>query len=150
MLELGALDESGYLEDGSVMVGGSVSLTQRDIRMLQLAKSAICAGLVTLACECGISLSDVPGLYIAGGFGSHLNTASAAAIGLIPESMTGRVKILGNSALAGAARLLLDRDRIADAQKLAANSVHVPLSGNSRFNQNFMNAMLFGEDDLFW
>ena len=75
--------------------------------------------------------------------------ASAAAIGLIPGGLTDRVKILGNSALTGAARLLLNRDFVSDARKLAQDSIHVPLSGNSRFNQHFMNAMLFGDDDIF-
>ncbi len=45
LLETEALDETGYLEDDPAVISGPVSLTQDDIRAVQLAKSAIHAGL---------------------------------------------------------------------------------------------------------
>ena len=148
-LENGHIDETGAVEEDFLPLSGNVRLLPSDIRAVQLAKGAIAAGIRTLLELAEVSEADIHTLYIAGGFGSHLNPASAAAIGLIPESMLDRVKILGNSALSGAARLLLDRREISAAQKLAAAAVPLALSGNSRFNRHFMNAMLFGDDDLF-
>ena len=45
LLESGQMDETGYLEDGDAVIAGDVKLTQQDIRMVQLAKSAVCAGM---------------------------------------------------------------------------------------------------------
>ena len=147
-LETGDIDETGAVEADFLPLAENVRLLPADVRAVQLAKGAIAAGIRTLLELAQITEEEIRTLYIAGGFGSHLNTASAAAIGLIPAGLAGRVKILGNSALSGAARLLLDRELISDARKLARESTHVPLSGNSRFNYHFMNAMLFGDEDI--
>lgn len=148
-LETGDIDETGAVEEDSLPLADSIALIPADVRAVQLAKGAIAAGIRTLLELAEISTEEVDRLYIAGGFGSHLNTDSAAAIGLIPQQLKDRVVILGNSALSGAARLLLDQELVAEAENLAQNAVHVTLSGNNRFNQHFMNAMLFGEDDIF-
>ena len=57
LLELELLDETGYLEDDPAVLCGAVSLTQKDVRMIQLAKSAVCAGMRTLAHHAGLRLS---------------------------------------------------------------------------------------------
>ena len=148
-LETEDIDETGAVEEDTLPLTDSIALIPADVRAVQLAKGAIAAGIRTLLELAEISAEEIDRLYIAGGFGSHLNTESAAAIGLIPKQLKDRVVILGNSALSGAGRLLLDQKLIADAEKLAQNAIHVTLSGNSRFNQHFINAMLFGEDDIF-
>lgn len=148
-LETGDIDETGAVEAESLPLAAVVRLLPRDVRAVQLAKGAIAAGIRTLLELAEVSEEEVGTLYIAGGFGSHLNTASAAAIGLIPAAMANRVRILGNSALSGAARLLLNRELICEARNLARQVESVTLSGNSRFSHHFMNAMLFGEEDLF-
>ena len=48
LVELEQLDETGLLEQDPAPVAPPVCLTQKDVRMVQLAKSAICAGLSTL------------------------------------------------------------------------------------------------------
>lgn len=148
-LETGDIDETGAVEADFLPLTEDVQLLPADVRAVQLAKGAIAAGIRTLLELAEVTEEDIHTLYIAGGFGSHLNTASAAAIGLIPGSLQNRVQVLGNSALSGAARLLLNRTLISDARKLAEKAVPVTLSGNSCFNRHFMNAMLFGEEDLF-
>ena len=147
-LETGDIDETGAVEEDRLALTDRVFLLPADIRAVQLAKGAIAAGIRTLLEQAKVSEADIETLYIAGGFGSHLNTASAAAIGLIPRELENRVKILGNSALSGAAKLLLDRRNVISARELAKKAVSVTLSGNSRFSTHFMEAMLFG-DDLF-
>lgn len=147
-LETGRIDETGATEADALPLAEHVSLLPGDIRAVQLAKGAIAAGIRTLLDQADTPEEEIKTLYIAGGFGSHLNTASAAAIGLIPRSLEERVRILGNSALSGAARLLLDGQLLSDARRLAAKTTHVTLSGNARFNQYFMEAMLFGDEEL--
>ena len=85
-------------------------------------------------------------LYIAGGFGSHLNTVSAAKIGLLPEQLLGRTVVLGNGAIAGAAMALLNRDTRQTLTKIAKESVHVNLGGNPSFNEKYVEHMFFGDE----
>ena len=61
---------------------------------------------------------------------------------VVPE-LTERVEIIGNAALAGAAQILLDREKIQQVRQIAASSRHWNLGGNPRFNEYYMNAMLF-------
>lgn len=148
-LETGDIDETGAAEDDTLPLTKNIALLPRDIRAVQLAKGAIAAGIRTLLELAEVSEEDIGCLYIAGGFGSHLNVASAAAVGLIPRGLEHRVKILGNGALSGAAQLLLCREAVECTRELARQAIPVTLSGNSRFNQHFMEAMLFGNEDIF-
>ena len=143
MLDLEIMDESGYLEDDEVALSDKVVLTQQDIRMLQLAKSAINAGMLTLVSRSGVSVADVKHLYIAGGFGHYLNTSNAARIGLIPKALLGRISVVGNAALAGASMLLLDVSKREKAEALAKNTHSVELSGDKLFADIYMNGMMF-------
>jgi len=142
-LETEEIDETGAMEEDFLPLAENVKLLPADIRAVQLAKGAIAAGIRTLLEAAEVREGDIETLYIAGGFGSHLNADSAAAIGLIPPSLKNKVKILGNAALSGAARLLLDREQIVMAEELAKKSRHINLGGNSRFNEHFIDAMLF-------
>ncbi|MEG2596369.1 MAG: ASKHA domain-containing protein, partial [Ruthenibacterium sp.] len=67
------LDETGYLQDDAdfFALTDTVHITQRDIRMVQLAKSAVCAGTRTLLDTADVSFAQVQRLAIAGGFGSY-------------------------------------------------------------------------------
>ena len=96
-----------------------------------------------------VDLEEIQTLYIAGGFGSHLNVASAAAIGLIPAAIQDRVRVIGNASLTGASAMLLNQRQKESGQALAMSAKHVNLGGNPRFNQNYMEQMLFGDEDLF-
>ena len=148
-LELERVDETGFAEEGDLSLTENVSLIPADVRAVQLAKGAIAAGIRSLLEEARVSEEEIDTLFIAGGFGSHLNVASAAAIGLIPPNLQKKVCVLGNAALSGAAKILLDKQEMARAEQTAQCARHVNLGGSSRFNQHFMEAMLFGEDDLF-
>lgn len=143
LLDLEWMDETGALEDADIALAPGVTLLQKDIRAVQLAKAAIAAGIETLLEASGTDYQQIKKLYIAGGFGSHLNIQSAARIGLIPAELTERVVIIGNAALAGAAQILLDREKIQQVRQIAASSRHWNLGGNPRFNEYYMNAMLF-------
>ena len=80
----------------SARISTAVYVTQKDIRSVQLAKSAICAGIRTLLHLIGISEPHVKAFYIAGGFGSFLDLKSAAAIGLFPADLIDVAHVIGN------------------------------------------------------
>jgi len=143
ILDLEILDETGYLEDDDVSLCPTISLTQQDIRMVQLAKSAIYSGICTLMRSSGVSFDDIGKMYIAGGFGNYLNMRSAARVGLIPSELEDRISVIGNAALAGASMLLLNKDMRNKAKDVADKACVVELSSNPVFAELYMNNMLF-------
>ena len=99
----------GNLEEDFVLVdanksgtGDAVALTPKDIREVQLAKSAISCGIIALTEKAGLSYDEVDALFVAGGFGNYMNIESAIRIGLLPQEMKGKVIQIGNTAGAGA------------------------------------------------
>jgi uncharacterized 2Fe-2S/4Fe-4S cluster protein (DUF4445 family) len=143
MLELELMDETGFLEDGDVILAKNVVLTQNDVRALQLAKSAIYSGLCTLVNKCNTDLANVTKLYVAGGFGRYLNMHSATRIGLLPEEMSEGIEIVGNAALAGASMLLLNSTLREQAENIAKNAEGIELASDPVFAELYMSSMLF-------
>lgn len=147
-LQLEYIDETGAADEDLILADG-IELQQADIRALQLAKAAIAAGIQTLLEEASVSYDEISTLYIAGGFGSHLNADSAAKIGLIPKELKEKVQVIGNASLTGSLQMLLDTASLERSRIIAAQSTHISLGGNPKFNQNYMEQMLFGDDDFF-
>lgn len=145
-LQCEEIDETGALEEDELFLAENVSLKPRDIRAVQLAKAAIAAGMETLLETAGASMDEVQTLYIAGGFGSHLNVQSAAMIGLLPAELTERTVILGNAALSGTASVLLNVQEQEVLRGIASLATHVNLGGNPTFNEKYIEQMMFGEE----
>ncbi len=146
MLKTGVLEEDGYLEDVFDVFGGVV-LTPKDVRMLQLAKSAIYGGIMTLLDSEGIAPEDVRKFYIAGGFGYYLNADNAASIGLIPRALAARSSAVGNAALGGASMLLLNASKRDECRRLAEIASLRELSANPVFERFYVEGMIFGSND---
>ena len=146
-LKQGWVDETGYMAVGesvSVELGGSVfQFTNADVRQLQLAKAAIAAGVRALIEEVGISVEDLDGVYMAGGFGSHLNVEHAIDIGLLPKIAAERVSVWGNAALGGAIRFIIEENAEEAIDTLAQECDYIELSMHSRFNDLYIEEMLF-------
>ncbi|MDO5445284.1 MAG: ASKHA domain-containing protein [Eubacteriales bacterium] len=144
-LKTGGIDETGAVDEDFLPLSNGVVLMPKDVRSVQLAKAAIAAGIITLMENAGVQTEEISTLYIAGGFGSHLNVESAAAIGLIPEALSDRVSVIGNGALTGAEQMLLNKGMIQDGERIVQLSRHINLGGNPQFNNNYMEQMLFPE-----
>lgn len=157
LLELEILEESGYLnhevcrqhgldvpgQPNKVALTPEVSLTQGDIRALQMAKAAIRAGIDALLAYSGRRAEDIPVLFLAGGFGSHLSPKSAAEIGMIPPVLADRAVPAGNAALSGAAMLLLDRSKWDACAQLAGTAYTLPLATDPKFRDAYIERMIF-------
>lgn len=143
LLELEIIDETGAMEEESCRIADGVLLTQRDVRALQLAKAAIAAGMDSLLHAAQCPADEVAAVYLAGGFGSHLDLASAARIGLIAPALANRVRVIGNAALDGAAMLLMDTSLREKTAALRQQAQHVRLDGNPFFSQRYVDAMMF-------
>lgn len=119
-----------------------LGLTQKDIREIQLAKGAIGAGIRTLLNEAGLGLEDVKKVYLAGGFGSHMDQRSACRVGLLPREWEDRIHPVGNSAGLGAIMATLSRQKLDEAANLRNRVTYLELSGSSLFQQEYMMQMM--------
>ena len=147
LLECGACDGGGRLENGSFAIGDTgISLSQKDVRELQLAKAAIAAGIEMLAQEMGISISEIEEVHIAGAFGNALKPENACKIGLIPEELLGRILSVGNAAGVGCCRALMNRDFWHASQRLADRAGFLELATLPDFQDAFVDALAFYEE----
>lgn len=143
LLDTEELDESGYLEDGEAVISAPVVLTQKDIRMVQLAKSALCSGVQTLLHEAGVLADETESLFVAGGFGSYLNIKNACRIGLLPMEFSKKIQVVGNAALAGASMLLLNENFRNEVKEICQKANVVELSTNAFFMDAYIDNMSF-------
>ena len=143
LLALEELTSDGCLGAATVPLWEGVTLTQEDVRALQQAKAAVCAGLLTLLHHSGVPADEVEVLYTAGGFGSRLNGRNAAAIGLLPRDLSPHIEPAGNAALDGAVRLLLDVSAREQLTALAEKVQVVELATDPYFTRHFIEKMSF-------
>lgn len=161
MLEMELLDETGCIADESesfaeyigkdrdenpcFQITKNIYLTGKDIREIQLAKAAICAGIRTLLKEAKLAFSDIDKVMIAGGFGSHIRKESACRIGLIPKEFLNKITFVGNTAGAGAVSILLSRKAREIADTIREKSKYLELSQNATFMEQYIEEMMFEE-----
>lgn len=162
MLELEAVTEAGRLLSADDVPGPAgarifpregqqafrlrdeVFVAAQDIREIQLAKAAIRAGAETLLELQGKTAADITELVIAGGFGAFMDKYSALRIGLLPQVPPERIRHVGNSAGAGAAKALTPEGRGA-LEAFTRRCSYLELSSSRAFSEHFMDYMAFGE-----
>ena len=120
-----------------------IYLTQDDIRQVQLAKGAICAGVRLMAGQLGKKVTDISRVLLAGAFGSFMDPDSACTIGLLPEELRGRITAVGNAAGSGARLLARDRAEIQLAQGLKEKIEFLELASLKEFSGTFARSMNF-------
>jgi uncharacterized 2Fe-2S/4Fe-4S cluster protein (DUF4445 family) len=134
-------------EEGIVLArtgdGRDIVFCQKDVRELQLGKSAIRSGLDALLNYAGLAYDDIQALYIAGGFGFNLNMESAAGIGLIPEALLPKVSLVGNSALGGAVKYLLNPEHDETLRRIITRSEEFSLPEDRYFSAHFIDNVTF-------
>lgn len=138
----GLIDETGLLITGesvTVVTGESpIIFTQKDVREVQLAKSAVRAGIEILLEEAGISYENIEKVFLAGGFGYTMESDSAVTIGLFPTQLKNKIQAVGNAALGGCAKFLLNPACEPEIQKIAANAKEINLATHPRFEEIFI------------
>ncbi len=148
LLELDIIDESGRMEEKIYRLGGTaVTLTQKDVREVQLAKAAIRAGIELLAQTLGISISQIRQVSLAGAFGNYLSPSSACRIGMIPPELEDRIVPIGNAAGAGARMCALSGAEYLRSRQIAADTEFLELASLPQFQDSYVDALLFSEDE---
>jgi uncharacterized 2Fe-2S/4Fe-4S cluster protein (DUF4445 family) len=123
----------------------AITITQRDVRELQLAKGAIRSGIQALLQDAGRKAEEISGVIIAGAFGSYIDPSSAITIGMFPSLPLDRFRQVGNAAGTGARLALISRQKRAEAQEIARQVRYIELAGVPNFQRLFAEAMYLGD-----
>jgi len=122
-------------------VGVDITMTQKDIRAIQLAKSAMYAGAKVLMKRFGVE--KIERVILAGAFGTYIDKRAAMLIGLFPDCRLDRVVAVGNAAGDGARLALLNEKKREAADEVAKQVHYIELSLDPSFEKEFVEAMYF-------
>jgi uncharacterized 2Fe-2S/4Fe-4S cluster protein (DUF4445 family) len=118
-----------------------LSITQNDVRAIQLAKAALRAGIDLLMGYAGVdALGD---MRLAGAFGAHIDPLYALVLGLVPDAPVEAVRSVGNAAGAGAVRALLSMQARTELESAARAVVKIETATEPQFQELFVAAMAF-------
>ena len=151
MLRTGLMDEAGQMEEKEMILvpesesglDRPVSILQKDLRELQMAKAAIRAGIELLAKHMGIQVNDIRNVWLAGAFGSFLDPQSACRIGMIPPVLNDRITPVGNAAGLGAQLAVSNKDCWQEADRLSTITEFLELAVLPDFQDTVVDALEF-------
>jgi uncharacterized 2Fe-2S/4Fe-4S cluster protein (DUF4445 family) len=126
---------SYLLKDGEPRI----TVTQNDVRAIQLAKAALYAGVKLLMEKQGVA--EVDTIRFAGAFGSFIDPKYAMVLGLIPDCDLAEVKAVGNAAGTGALMSLLNRDYRREIEREVSRIEKIETALEPHFQQLFIDAM---------
>jgi uncharacterized 2Fe-2S/4Fe-4S cluster protein (DUF4445 family) len=126
------------LHDGTAQGGPRISVTQGDIRAIQLAKSALYAGARLLMDEMGVDKVDR--VTLAGAFGAHISPKHAMVLGMIPDVPLDKVQSAGNAAGTGARIALCSVAARREVEELVGRITKVETAIEPRFQEHFVAA----------
>jgi uncharacterized 2Fe-2S/4Fe-4S cluster protein (DUF4445 family) len=128
--------------------GQDITITHVDIDNLLRAKAAIYAGFSVLADRVGVPTDAVEQMLIGGAFGKYINVEKAVEIGLLPDMPWEHFHFLGNTAVQGAYRALLDYQARAHIRTIAEQMTYIELSADNAFYDAFTSALFLPHTDL--
>jgi len=126
------------IHDGTAQNGPRITVTQGDIRAIQLAKSALYAGARLLMDEMGVETVDR--VILAGAFGAHISAKHAMVLGMIPDAPLDHVTSAGNAAGTGARIALCNIAARAQIESQVKRIHKVETAIEPRFQEHFVNA----------
>ncbi|MDB4133173.1 ASKHA domain-containing protein [Amylibacter sp.] len=124
--------------DGSASNGPKITITNRDIREIQMAKAALYSGARLLMDK--FEVDNVDRIVLAGAFGAHISPKHAMALGMIPDCKLKNVSSAGNAAGTGARIALLNHSARSDIEKIVTEIHKIETAIEPRFQEHFVNA----------
>lgn len=129
---------SYLIHDGSADGGPRVTVTQGDIRAIQLAKSALYAGARLLMDT--RETDTVDRVVLAGAFGAHISPLHAMVLGMIPDVPLDKVQSAGNAAGTGARIALCNLSSRRTIERVVREITKVETAIEPKFQEHFVNA----------
>jgi uncharacterized 2Fe-2S/4Fe-4S cluster protein (DUF4445 family) len=124
--------------DGTANGGPKITVTNRDIREIQMAKAALYSGARLLMDKFGVEKVDR--VVLAGAFGAHISTKHAMVLGMIPDAPLDKVTSAGNAAGTGARIALLNTDARGEIETIVRAIHKIETAIEPRFQEHFVNA----------
>lgn len=164
MLDAGVLDPGGRLKDDVhgaigfrvferehvrafvVDADAGIVVTQKDVRQIQLAKSAVRTAIDMLLAEAGVAPESVSRVLVAGGFGFHVDGRSLARLGMVPAGWADRMEFVGNTAKEGARAALVSSEARRRAEEIAGGVATLSLATHPDFQRRYIAALDFPAD----
>ncbi|MBB5514913.1 uncharacterized 2Fe-2S/4Fe-4S cluster protein (DUF4445 family) [Rubricella aquisinus] len=115
-----------------------ITVTNGDVRAIQLAKAALYAGARLLMDQMGVD--DVDRVVLAGAFGAHISPKHAMVLGMIPDCDVDKVTSAGNAAGSGARIALLNRSARREVEGIVRRIQKVETAVEPRFQEHFVAA----------
>ena len=124
-------------------ITNKVSLSQKDIRQVQLAKGAVRAGIEFLLRSKDITADKVDKVMIAGSFGYHLRAKSLINIGLLPIEFEDKIDFVGNTSKSGGQIFLLNKSYREELEQVVKKVNIIELSNYKDFDKVFVQSLGF-------
>ena len=124
--------------DGTADGGPKITVTNVDIRQIQMAKAALYSGARLLMDK--FEVDSVDRVVLAGAFGAHISPKHAMVLGMIPDAPLDKVTSAGNAAGTGARIALLNRDARSEIEETVRNIHKIETALEPRFQEHFVNA----------
>ncbi|MFK8049626.1 MAG: ASKHA domain-containing protein [Halioglobus sp.] len=118
-----------------------ITVSQNDVRQIQLAKAALYAGVKLLMDKMGVATVDR--IRLAGAFGSHISVKHAMVLGLIPDCELDQVSSAGNAAGTGARIALLNKASRSSIETVVRSIEKIETAVEAKFQEYFVDAMAF-------
>jgi len=165
LLKAGVIDASGKFRDGyggvrldvqgqrefivadgeETASGRELTITQNDVREIQLAKAAVLTGAMILMREARVGMEEIGKIYLAGAFGTYVKPESAVAVGMIPPFTLDYINSVGNAAGTGARQALISLEARVKADKLARKVHYIEFHIFPDFQEWYLKALSFPE-----
>jgi len=142
-------DEGFLIEKPARGYGGrALLITEKDIANLIRTKAAVFSACSLLLKNVGLTFDKIDALYIAGGFGRHLDVENAIRIGLLPDLGRDRFHYLGNTSLLGATLILLNGKNRAWVEDIAEDMTYLELNTESNYMNEYTGALFLPHTHL--
>jgi uncharacterized 2Fe-2S/4Fe-4S cluster protein (DUF4445 family) len=130
-------DAVGRFKDGitqfDIAPEQNISIDRQDLSLLSQAKAANYVGQQILLRRFGVTWDDLEHIYFSGGFANYMDVKNAQAIGMIPPVDESKVVKVGNTALEGAARVLVNQSTRANLEAVVETIEHIELEREPDF-----------------
>jgi len=125
-----------------------ITIDERDIQNLLRTKAAVYAACAIMLKSVGLEFDAIAEVYVAGGFGRFLDLEKSITIGLLPDLPLERFTYLGNSALAGAQRMLCEADARRKVIEIADRMTYLELNVDPTYMNEYTAAMFLPHTDV--
>jgi len=142
-------DGTGFLVERGARTfwGRDIVLTEKDIVNLIRTKGAVFSACSLLLKNIGLTFNRLDAVYIAGGFGQHLDVENAIRIGLLPDLEREKFHYLGNTSLGGAYLILLSERNRELVNAVAGKMTYIELNTEPGYMNEYTGSLFLPHTD---